>query len=84
VLARRYPNARTHLISAGTIRVPAGAPYSDGIVLSLEPQRIHVPRELAAQLPRDDLREERVRQPFEVEIRYGLNDEPWATAVRRQ
>ena len=52
VLAQRYPNARTHLISAGVVRVPAGAPYAEGIILSLEPPRIHVPRDLAVQLPR--------------------------------
>ncbi len=83
-LARRYPNARTHLISAGTVRVPADAAYRDGIVVSLEPQRIHVPREWAALLPRYDPREGRVTQRFEVEIRYGLNYEPWITAIRRQ
>ena len=82
VLAQRYPDARTHLISAGVVRVPAGAPYAEGIILSLEPPRIHVPRELAVQLPRYDPREGRVPARFDVEVRYGRNDEPWVTGVR--
>ncbi len=82
MLAQRYPNARTHLISAGVVRVPAGAPYAEGIILSLEPPRIHVPRDLAAQLPRYEPREGRVPARFDVEVRYGRNDEPWVTGVR--
>jgi hypothetical protein len=82
-LARRYPNARTHLISAAVVRVPPEASYADAVVVSLEPQRLSVPREWAAQLPRYDPTPERVRQSFEVEIRYGRNVEPWITAIRR-
>jgi hypothetical protein len=47
------------------------------------PQQIHVPREWAAQLPTYDLREGRGSARLDVDVRYGLNYEPWVTAIRR-
>lgn len=82
VLEARYPEARTYLISPATVGVPPGASYADGTVLNLDPPQLHVPRELAEQLPRYDARQERQTPRFEIELRYGRNHEPWVTAVR--
>ena len=74
-LHRRYPDGRTHIITAATIAVPPGRPLAEGWVTSIEPQRIHVPRELA--LPR-------MGGGFELEVWYGLRYEPWISAIRRR
>jgi len=86
VLESRYPDARRYLITAGTARpqlvaAPNEPPSVVGTVDRLMPQQIHVAREWAAELPPPS---EFVPVPFEVEIRYGLNYEPWVTAIRRQ
>jgi Domain of unknown function (DUF4824) len=86
VLESRYPDARSYLITAGTVRAqlvsaPNESPYVVGTIDRLMPQQIHVPREWAAELPPS---RECVPLRFEVEIRYGLNYEPWVTAIRRQ
>jgi hypothetical protein len=82
VLEARYPNARTHLIAAAMVDVPAGASYAEGIVLNLDPQQVHVPPEFAARIPGYEPHGGRAIRPFELEVRYGLNSEPWVTAVR--
>ena len=74
-LERRYPDGRTHIITAATIAVPADGSYEAGSVVSLEPQRIHVPREWAGQLARGG---------FDVELWYGVRYEPWITAIRQR
>lgn len=84
VLAARYPDGRTHLITAATLRLVPGQPYSGALVVGIEPQRIHVPREWAAELPRDERRDERARTPFDLEIRYGLAYEPWVTRIAQR
>jgi hypothetical protein len=88
VLESRYRDARRYLIAAGTARAqvvsaPHESPYVVGTIDRIMPQQIHVPREWAAQLPPNDPREGRVSARFEVDVRYGLNYEPWVTAVRR-
>jgi hypothetical protein len=75
VLERRYPNGRTHLITAGTAR-------PDGIVVNLDPVRINVPREMAAELPRwRATRDSRSHPPFTMSLRYGRHWEPWVVEV---
>jgi hypothetical protein len=81
VLARRYPDGRTHLITAATLRFVPGRPPDADAVIGISPQRIHVPREWAAELPRPDRETGRASRPFEVELRYGSNYEPWVTRI---
>jgi hypothetical protein len=88
VLESKYPDARRFLITAGTARaqvvsMPNESPYIVGTVDRVMPQQIHVPREWAAQLPTYDLREGRGSARLDVDVRYGLNYEPWVTAIRR-
>jgi len=87
-LAQRYPDARTHLIAAATLRVvrfelPAGAPYIGGRLLNLDPQRIQIRAELAAELPlwTPGTRE---RTPYAISLMYGSRWEPWVTEVGRR
>jgi hypothetical protein len=89
VLESRYPDARRYLITAGTARpqvvsMPNQSPYVVGTIDRIMPQQIHVPKEWAALLSPYDPREGRVSTRFDVDVRYGLNYEPWVTAVRRR
>ena len=74
-LARRYPDGRTHIISRAMIAVPVDAPLEQGLVVSLEPQRIHVPRQWAGEV---------ATGAFDLELWYGLRHEPWISAIRRR
>ena len=78
VLERRYPDGRTHLIAAGLARTGEE-------VVNLDPVRIHVPRELAGQLPaRPPRRVELARPtPFKLWLRYGRHWGPWVVNVSR-
>lgn len=78
VLERRYPDGRTHLITAGTAR-------ADGTIVNLDPVRIHVTRELAAALPRWQATRDPSRShvPFTMSLRYGRHREPWVVGVTR-
>jgi hypothetical protein len=71
VLERRYPNPRTHLIAAATLRPLPGRPLGESLVESVEPTRIAVPREWAS----------RLRAPYEVDVHYGARFEPWITRI---
>ena len=87
VLESRYPDARRYLITAATARVqvvstPNEPPYVVGTVDRILPQQVHVPREWAAQLPPSGPRAGRAIARFDVDVRYGLNYEPWVTAIR--
>jgi hypothetical protein len=73
-LERRYPDGRTHIITAATLSMPEDGSYADAMVVNLEPPRIHLSAERAAVL----------RGMFEVELWYGLRYEPWITAIRRR
>jgi Domain of unknown function (DUF4824) len=89
LLESRYPDARRYVITAGTARpqvvfLPNESPYVVGTIDRIMPQQIHVPREWAAQLPSYGPREGRVATRFDVDVRYGLNYEPWVTAIRRR
>jgi hypothetical protein len=74
-LQRKYPDGRTHIITAATIAVPAGGTDDEGYVISVDPQRLHVPREL---------REPLTTGRFDVELWYGVRYEPWISAIRRR
>ena len=82
-LAQRYPNARTHLITAATVAVwHSGAPSPPGIgasVSGIAPAQMQVPREWAGTLPFVNGREARTPPPFEIDVRYGTRYEPWVT-----
>ena len=83
VLAARYPNGGTHLITAGVVALRAGGgsqvtPWVDGTLVSLDPRGIHVPAALAERLRRG--RRPGVR--FTLSARYGTRLEPWIVEVR--
>jgi hypothetical protein len=89
VLESRYPDARRYLITAGTARaqvvsMPKEPSYVVGTIDRIMPRQIHLPREWAAQLPPYDPREGSVSARFDLDVRYGLNYEPWVTAIRRR
>lgn len=82
-LATRYPDGRTHLITAGVVAMQGGGglqrtPWVGGYLVSIDPRRIHVPVAFAERL--------RHRPPgspaFTMAIRYGSRLEPWIVAVR--
>jgi hypothetical protein len=85
-LARRYPDGRTHLITAAEVRLDvvsfpeAQGPYLSGSILNIDPNAVYVPRTLAGELP---LRErDRGRPaPYQVTIGYGARWEPYVLAV---
>ena len=84
-LERRYPDGRTHIIAAAQVNVPRGQSFADGFVVSLEPQQIHVPRDMAASLPLAGEYGDLVGGGgFEIELWYGVRYEPWISAVRRK
>jgi hypothetical protein len=85
-LTARYPDGRTHLITAATIaiqrRAPADAPHAlAGVIVGLSPSRITVPGTLARALP--NRRFDQPPSAFSVSIRYGRLHEPWVVAVGR-
>jgi hypothetical protein len=89
VLESRYPDTRRYLITAGTARplvvsMPNQSPRVVGMINQIIPRQIHVSKEWASQLPRYEPRAGPPSASFEVEVRYGLNYEPWVTAVRRR
>ena len=86
-LAARYTNGRTHLVTAAVISAQRFAPdgeqpYVAGVVNNIAPNRIYVPRELAAALPAE--RPGAATTRFTVSVRYGSRFEPWAVAVTRK
>jgi hypothetical protein len=82
VLEARYPDGRTHIITSATLRPLPGRPLRDSLVMTIEPQRLHVPREWAARLPPPRTFERDGLQPFTAEVRYGARYEPWVTRIR--
>ena len=73
-LAARYPDGRTHLIAAATIRGTR--------VVELEPSRIAIPARLAAQLPPPAWRTSRAPSTaLEVTVQYGSRHEPWLVDI---
>jgi hypothetical protein len=86
VLALQYPDPRTHLITAATIRVvrfvvPDGAPYVGGTLVNIDPRRIQIPSAHASNLPRREQGEDPQRRPYTISLMYGSRWEPWAAAV---
>jgi hypothetical protein len=85
-LVARYPDPRTHLISAATVGImrtdPVGEPaYLAGMVMNVDPRRIQVPAALAGNLP--SRRFDAELQPFSVSLMYGSRWEPWIASVDR-
>jgi hypothetical protein len=80
VLARRYPDGRTHLISA----VEMGP---DGTMFGFDPGRLTVPREFAAAVPVNEYPKPDAAYTaaprFTVQVRYGRRWEPWVVGVSR-
>jgi len=76
VLEQRYPDGRTHLITAGLAR-------SSDVVVNLDPVRIHVPRELAAALPYWPATRtpDYIHAPFTLSLQYGRHWEPWVIEI---
>jgi len=75
-LAARYPDGRTHLIAAATIRGTR--------VVDLEPSRIAIPARLAAQLPPPAWRTSRAPSTaLVVTVQYGSRQEPWLVDISR-
>jgi hypothetical protein len=81
-LATRYPDGKTHLITAGVVALRGGGsratPWVDGDLVSLDPRGIHVPRGLAERL-------RLARRPglrFMLSARYGTRFEPWIVDVQ--
>jgi hypothetical protein len=86
VLAQRYPDPRTHLITAVTIRVfraevPDGRVYVGGTLLNVDPPRIRIPVEHASKLPRRPIGKDGRRTPLTISLMYGSRWEPWVAAV---
>jgi hypothetical protein len=77
ILEARYPNARTHLITRGVVRLvldrpQGGRPRLAGMVERIAPDTLHVPRHLAGRLG---------SPPYRVSVRYGRRYEPWIVGV---
>lgn len=75
-LEARYPDARTHLITRGLVRVAIYTPKDGRSRLSgsieLAPDSLYVPPDIAASL----------RSPsYRLSVRYGRRHEPWITGV---
>ena len=83
-LAARYPNAATHLIARGVMRVwwvrtADAPPYVYGSIVDVSPRRIHVPPLLGDALPaRSDFQD---RERYRVDVMYGRAWEPWVVAT---
>lgn len=76
-LAARYPDGRTHLIAAATIRGTR--------VVELVPSRIAIPAHLATQLPPAAWRTSRAPgTPLVVTVQYGSRQEPWLVDISRR
>jgi hypothetical protein len=75
-LEARYPNARTHLITRGIVRILIYTPKDSRARLSgsveLAPDSLYVPPEIAPQLD---------STPYRLSVRYGRRHEPWIAGV---
>jgi hypothetical protein len=76
-LAAKYPDAGTHLIARGVVRVmlhtPGGErPRISGVVEALTPDTLHMPAHLGKRLG---------ARPYRVSVRYGRRYEPWIVGV---
>jgi hypothetical protein len=79
----KYPNRRTHLVTAGLVGlrrdlVPGQPQVMDGYVASVDPRGLHVPTELAERLRQGGSR----RPTFTITVHYGSQLEPWIADVR--
>lgn len=86
-LAVRYPDGRTHLITAAVVRPErvgstSEQPYLAGIILAIAPSQIYVPRDLARRLPQRERTPSAGLPPaYTVTVAYGARWEPFVTAV---
>lgn len=79
----KYPNRRTHLITAGLVGlrrdlIPGQPDLVDGYVVSIDPRELHVPTEFAGRLRRNGTGTAR----FTMTVRFGSRLEPWIVDVR--
>lgn len=74
VLEQRYPDGRTHLITAATLRPVPGEPIGRSAVVNIQPQRLSVPRQWALHLAGRPSR-------FSADVAYGATYEPWITRI---
>lgn len=85
VLAQRYPDPRSHLITAAVVRIalfalPRQAPYVGGVLADIDPRRIQVPSEFAALLPASG-GFDAPRTRYTLSLVYGARWEPRVVAV---
>jgi len=83
VLRAKYPDGRTHLITAGFIGLrpvpgPGGTSSLEGYLVSIDPRGIHVPAQFAPTLRQGSARDRR----FTLSVRYGSRLEPWIVNAR--
>jgi hypothetical protein len=82
LLARKYPDGRTHIIAAATL-------MDNGALLQLNPPHMVIPRELTSRLPPVDAPTARIegttpvvwRPRFTVQVRWGRRWEPWVSDI---
>ena len=87
-LAQRYSDARTHLITAGVVRIArferaGGLPYLGGMLANINPRRIQVPAAHAASLPVRSTVEGLAESGYTVSVMYGSRWEPWVVGIER-
>lgn len=88
-LEPRYPNPRTHLIAAASMRIyrmdrPASAgPIVGGSIISIDPSQISVAGALARSLPASNGFGRGGPAPLAVDLYYGSAGEPWVADVRQ-
>ena len=83
MLTARYPDGRTHLVTAGVIGMrqvarPGGTESLEAYLANIDPRGIHVPTEFAARL-----RGPGRSQVFTLSLRYGSRLDPWVVDVTR-
>jgi hypothetical protein len=88
-LRGRHADPTRYLITAAVVRAmlvvpPRGQPYITGIVERVDPGALHVPTELATQLPSAGRASDPEQRPlYRVSVRYGRRLEPWIVAIGR-
>jgi len=79
----KYPNRRTHLVTAGLVGLrrdvlPGRPDLLVGYVVNVDPRELHVPTEFTGRLRRTGSRD----RTFTMTVRVGSRLEPWIVDVR--